>query len=761
MPNNNNGNYNSTNGNDFLVPAPGSLPVGGGAWYAEEFEAGINLRDYWYVLKKRKWWIGGIVGGFVLLALLVILFMKPVWQGGVTLQITQDKSSSAIGGAASSMDPLGSLTGSSAMDRFYKTQYAILHSPAMAYGLMDDLKLQEHASYKKIEKKYPHDPPGIIRQRYAKLFLMNFSVNPVRKSYLVDVAFRSTNKKLARQVPAAVQKVYLDLCMKTRQQSFVMMKEWLDRQLVKMGDKLETSEKKAIAAGQKGDFMGVDMTNEKMAAMNVVLQKYVQLGRLLTTAQSDLSAKKALYDQIEQKGADAPVIVNNKLIQDLRAQLITVEGQTSGSGQVFGPNFPQQKVNVARANEIQRKLNAEVSRQVLSIKSDYQAALKAENFLQQQFEQAKAKLGGMENGLVQYHMLQRDLQTNQALYEGLLGRMKDAAIAATMVPSNIAVINPSEEPYKPYRPRPLLYLAVALFLGTMIGVMMAFLLEYLDNSIKSVEELEKIVNIPTLGMIPFLADEETHKTALETVAYFDPKSQISEAVSHIRSAIMLSASSSPPQAIVVTSCHPSEGKSTCTCNVAIALSRGGRKCVLIDCDLRKPRLHKVFNVSNKRGLSNYLTGGATMEEIVKPTEIPNVYFIPAGTTPPDPSSLLSSEAFRKMIEDLRTGYGHIVIDSPPVIGFADARQLSSVSDGVVLVFKHNSTTREAAKLAVQMLLHNNSHILGSVLTMVKQEQMGYGAYYSHYKHYNKYYGQYNNAKERKRISSRQDREDAD
>jgi capsular exopolysaccharide synthesis family protein len=150
-----------------------------------------------------------------------------------------------------------------------------------------------------------------------------------------------------------------------------------------------------------------------------------------------------------------------------------------------------------------------------------------------------------------------------------------------------------------------------------------------------------------------------------------------------------------------------------------------------------------------------------MEEIVKPTEIPNVYFIPAGTTPPDPSSLLSYEAFRKMIEDLRTGYGHIVIDSPPVIGFADARQLSSVSDGVVLVFKHNSTTREAAKLAVQMLLHNNSHILGSVLTMVKQEQMGYGAYYSHYKHYNKYYGQYNNAKERKRISSRQDREDAD
>ncbi|MGC9197070.1 MAG: GumC family protein [Syntrophobacteraceae bacterium] len=749
---NNNGNNSKT---DILATAAASLPANGAGWYQEEYEEGVNLRDYWYVLKKRKWWVLGIMGGAVTLAILAILFMTPVWEGKITLQITQDKGSSALGSAGSSMDPLGAIMGSSDMDRFYQTQYAILHSPAIAYGLIDALKLKDHPSYKKVVKENPHDPPGVIRQKYAKELLQQLLVLPINDSYLVDVIFRSTDKKLAREVPTAVQDVYLNLCMKTRQQSFVMLKDWLDKQLVHLADKLEISEKHAIIAGQKGDFMGVDMTNEKMAAMNVVLQKYVQVSHLLTTAQSALAAKKALYEQIEQKGVDAPVIVNNPLVERLRAQLITVQGQASGSGQVFGPNFPQQKVTLATANEIKRKLDAEISRQVISIRSDYQAALKAENLLQQEFEEAKAKLGGMENGLVQYHMLQRDLQTNQALYEGLLGRMKDAAVAATMVPSNIAIINPSEEPYKPYRPRPLLYLALAVFLGAVIGSVTAFFLEYMDNSIKTVEELEKIVHIPSLGMIPMIQDGTLPKTPLETIAYFDPKSQISEAVSHIKSAIMLSASLSAPQTIVISSCNPSEGKTTSTCNMAIALSRGERKCVLIDCDLRKPGLHRVFALKNKRGLTNYLTGSATLEEIIKPTEIPDLYLIPAGPTPPNPGELLASEAFRKMIALLRERYVQIVIDSPPIIGFADARLLSSVADGVVLVFKHNSTSRESAKLAVQMLSQNKSQILGSILTMVKKDQMGYGAYYSYYKHYNKYYEAYNDAdsKALKKLSS--------
>jgi capsular exopolysaccharide synthesis family protein len=169
---------------------------------------------------------------------------------------------------------------------------------------------------------------------------------------------------------------------------------------------------------------------------------------------------------------------------------------------------------------------------------------------------------------------------------------------------------------------------------------------------------------------------------------------------------------------------------------------------LLDCDLRKPRLHKVFKQSNKSGLSNYLTGSATLEQIIKSTEVPNLDLIPAGPTPPSPSELFSSEVFRNLIQSLRQQYRQIIIDSPPMIGFADARVLSSVTDGVVLVFRHNSTTREAGRLAVQMLLQNNSQILGSVLTMVKKDQMGYGGYSSYYNYYNKYYSGYRDESEK-------------
>ncbi len=752
MQNDNNGN----NRTDVLTTmAAPPLPSSGLGWYQEEYEEGVNLRDYWYVLKKRKWWALGITAGAVLLAILVCLFMTPVWEGKITLQITQDKGSAALGTAGSSMDPLGDLMGSSDLDRFYETQYAILKSPAMAYGLIDALKLQNQSSYKKLRTKNPDCPPGVIRQKYAEELLNHLIVVPVKNSYLVNILFRSTDKALAQELPASVQGVYLDLCMKTRQQSFVMIKSWLDKQLVKLGSKLEMSEKKAIAAGQTNDFMGMDMSvsmDSGKAAQtyqtNVVVQNYLQVAQLLTAAQGDLAAKKALYDQIEQKGADAPVIVNNPLVQTLRGQLIAAEGQATGSAQVYGPNFPGQKINVATVNEIKRKLDAVVRQQVVSVKSDYQAALKAEKLLQQEFDDAKTRMAGMENGLVKFHMLKRDLETNQALYQGLLGRMKDAAVAATMVPSNIAVINPSEQPYQPYMPKPALYLALALVLGSMMGIGTAFFLEYLDSSIKTAEELEKISRLPSLGMIPMEENGAAPKTALETISYFDPKSQISEAVSHIRSAIMLSASSGPPQTIVVTSCNPSEGKSTCSCNLAIALSRSQRRCVLIDCDLRKPRLHRVFNVPNRMGLTNFLTGGAPLEKIVHSTHIPGLDFISAGPTPPSPGELIASDAFRNLIATLREEYQQIVIDSPPVIGFADARFLAALSDGAVLVFKHLSTTREAARLAVQMLLQNNSQILGSVLTMANINKLGYGAYYNHYKYYSKSYEAYRDMDEK-------------
>lgn len=728
---------------DLMVPLSTPLPANQSGYgnihyaYAIEEEQDFHLRDYWHVLVKRKWWFWGVLSLVMVVTALVTFLMTPVYQGKITLQIVQDNPSALMGG--DKLDPLGAITGSSEMDRFYETQYKILQSPTLAYGLIDSLKLKEHPSYKEMEADNAEDSTEVIRQKYAEELLRRIKVTPVKKSFLVDVSFRSTDKDLVRRLPEAIQAEYLKLAMITRQQSYEMIREWLDGELTRLGKKLEVSEQNLYNDGRKKDFLSLEDNQ-----YNVIVQKYVELGKVLTTAQSEKLVKEAQYRQIHEKGMDAPMITGHPLIQQLRQQLIELEGQVSAGSKIYGPNYPEQQAQNAKLGEVRGRITSEIKRLETSIKADYETAARTEALLQKDFEAQKAKVVDLQNNLVQHHILKRELQTNQSLYEALLARMKEASVASTMVASNVSVITPAERPYEPVRPRKALYLALGAIIGAMGGMLTAFFIEYLDSSIKNVEEMEKICRIPTLGMIPMADAKELVKCSNtpELVAHTDPMSMIGESIFHIRSAIMLSASDAPPQIITITSANPGESKTTTSSNIAAGLAGIDRKCLILDCDLRKPRLHKVHQQPNTVGLTNYLTGNVTLEDIVKPTAVPNLFFIPAGPTPPNPNDLFASTAFRKLIEQLRKEYDHIILDSPPIIGFADARSLSGYADGTILVFRHHSTTREAARLAVQLLAQNNARILGGILTMARKDRMGYGGYYGYYKHYNKYYKEY-------------------
>jgi capsular exopolysaccharide synthesis family protein len=350
----------------------------------------------------------------------------------------------------------------------------------------------------------------------------------------------------------------------------------------------------------------------------------------------------------------------------------------------------------------------------------------------------------MQENLVGHHILKRDLQTNQTLYEALLARMKEASVASTMIASNVAVIRRAETPHLPIKPKPVKYMALALIIGAMAGIMAALFVEYLDSSIKTTEEMERLLHIAVLGVVPLADSKELQSQTgpLDLITHNDSRSMVSEAVFHIRTAIMLSASAAPPRVITITSANPQEGKSTISSNIAAVLATKDRKCLLMDCDLRKPRLHRVFGMSNKCGLTNYLTGNASLEEVIRPTVVPNLYFIPGGPNPPNPNELFASTAFKELMDKMRLELDHIVIDSPPVIGFADARSISGHTDGVVLVIRHHETTREAGRLALQLLSQNNCRVLGSVLSMARADRLGYGGYYGYYRYYHKYYSGY-------------------
>lgn len=257
--------------------------------------------------------------------------------------------------------------------------------------------------------------------------------------------------------------------------------------------------------------------------------------------------------------------------------------------------------------------------------------------------------------------------------------------------------------------------------------------------------MEAFCRLPVFGMIPFVNGNSKLITLgedeLGLMAYKQPKSPMAEAIYHIRTSIMLSSAGGAPAAIMITSPNPNEGKTTISLNIASALAMNNRKVVILDADLRKPSLHSILQEPMQPGLSNFLTGTASLAEIIRPTEIPNLFFISAGTTPPNPIELLSSDAFGNLLKKLRQDFRHLVLDTPPILGFTDGRAISALVDGAILIFKHNYTRRENGLLAMQLLAQVNAPILGGILNMARKDRLGYGERYGYY-YYAKYYNEY-------------------
>jgi capsular exopolysaccharide synthesis family protein len=316
-----------------------------------------------------------------------------------------------------------------------------------------------------------------------------------------------------------------------------------------------------------------------------------------------------------------------------------------------------------------------------------------------------------------------------------------------MVASNIAVISPPEKPFSPFSPQKRYNIMIGVLIGLLGGIGLAYLSEYFDDSIKTSEELERVCRFPTLGVVPL--QHEQHKgerpkvseTALLTLTQTD--CMLSEAIRHVRTSVMFSSSGGPPEVIMVTSPNPSEGKTTVSINLAVSLALSGAKVALMDADLRNPTLHRVFQQPLHPGLTNYITGAASPEEIRRVTEIPNLTIISAGNSPPNPGELLSSKMVEDFITSIRKDFDHVIIDTPPIIGFADGRNLSTLTDGVIVIIKHHSTTREAGRLAKKLLSAVNARVIGGVLNMTVSNKLGYGSYYGYYKYYYKAYGKYN------------------
>jgi polysaccharide biosynthesis transport protein len=747
------------------APLPATSPFPPLDYYDVEMK-GPGLRDYLYILLKRKWLV---IGAFLTIFLAVALYTflrTPIFRATAKLQITKDNPGSQVSGAGK----LPELFGYDTAEKFQETQYKILQSWSLAQGVVQALNLKEEPEFKSIKEKNPEKTEAEIEKAIADLFMKKLEVNPVRNSYLVEVAFQSPDKSLAQKVVNAIADEYMYLSIDRRNQSFTLVKKWLDKQIHEMGNKVQESQKKLYKFGQKSDIYTLEDKD------NVVVQKFIDLSSLLTRAQAEKMAKEAQFKQIKEKGPDAPLIVNNPLIATLREQLVSQEAKISAMKKVYRGEHPELLAEQANLTELRGRLQGEVKRLQESVQADYEAANRTGNLLNESFADQKKQMAKLQDNLSDFQILKRDAQTNEQLYLALLARVKEASIAGTMVPSNVEVIDPGLLPDKPFTPKTGRDLALAAILGLSLGVGLAFLLESLDDSIQSVDDLERICNLPSLGMLPLLGSNGKmlpgHREKLEEenvwrylprlwrrgqalvdgedrdlIVFKQPRSPLSEAIRHVYTAIMLSASGRPPATIMVTSPNPSEGKSMVASNLALTFALGGHQTLVIDCDLRKPRLHRVFQLDLQPGLSNYLTGSATLEEILRPASVPNLSVISAGPPPPSPGNLLNSKEFKDLLAQLRQRFAHIIIDTTPILGFSEGLIISVLTDGVLLVTRHNCTLKSHGRLAHQLLSQIRAPLLGAVLNCVDSHGQAYGGY--NYKYYSKYYDgdSYNNKME--------------
>jgi polysaccharide biosynthesis transport protein len=743
---------------------PYQLPPPPGYTYAPyEEEKEIHLSDYWKVIMKRRWIIIALFLIVLITTAIWTFTMKPVYRGTMSIQINRENPQ---------MVDFKEIFSINMWDQdYYQTQYKILESRSLARRVVQTLKLSEHPEFQpKPETPLQQMKSQIIRPIFGLFtfskkkstsqkdssetlketalvnqFLGGLKIEPVRNSRLVKIHFDSNSPELCAKISNTLATTYIQQSLEKRFIATEQVKEWLSRELEDLKAKVERADEALLAFSSGHDIISLEDKE------NVSLQRLYELNNSLTKVEADRMAKEALYKQTKEKNFDSfPSILENKLITDLKQAYIQLETQYTKLSEAFKPEYPEMVRLKSQMQSIQKRSDLEIGKIVAGIKNDYELSLRQETLLRHAFEQQKAKVMVMKEQAIQYNILKREADTNREIYKGLLQRMKETGVSAGFTVSNSQVVDQAEVPTSPYKPNKEFNLLLAAVVGLFLGVGLAFFFEYLDNTVKTPEDVEQLTRLPSFGMVPEIAYEKRGRLEKETtypvelVTHRHPKSILSEAYRNIRTSILLSFSEKPPKRIVITSPNPIEGKTTTVINTAIALSQTGAQVLIVDTDMRKPRIHHIFNGENGAGLSNFLSGHANLESIVKKTEVPNLYYIASGPIPPNPSELLGSNLFKSMMDSLGKKFDHIVLDSPPVLGFADSLIVSATVDGVILVVLGGKTPKETLQRAKEVLHQVNAKILGVVINRVDLQRGNYGYYYYRY-HY--YYGKEGKKKE--------------
>ena len=728
---------------------------------------GLSLQHYWAVIRKHYALLGTFFGGTLFATALTLFLMPPTYKAETTLLIERNTPQILDFRAV-----LADTVGLESYD-FYKTQYEILKSRALAARVIQEQALATDPMFtgawrdawlstrlvdavkggavmaKEWLKHWLSSPEPVeddslaAQEQLIDRYLDMMEIVPTQKTQLVKVAFSTPDRQLSARMANAHAQAYIRQGLARRTEANEEAQTFLEEKLGELKARVDQSEAALNRYRRVNDVISL---NDKE---NIVVERLVDLNKRLTDAEADRIGLESQVQLIRKRSyASLPAVVNSTLIQNLTAQAIRLEGEYANLATMFKPGYTRLDQLRVQAEDTRRRLNDEIQTVVEGIESSYLAAVAREKGLRATMKEQKAAALRFKNASMDYTILAREVDTNRQLYDNVLQRMKETGVAAELRSSNVLVVDKATPQRRPSSPKIMQSLLLAALLGLMGGVGVIFLREQLVDTLKSLEEAERYLRLPTLCLVPDLLKLDWGRHAPRTFPYMPAQIPIAfgatketpatvsshsllvvmETYRTLRTAILLSRTEKPPQTLLFTSAVHGEGKTVTTVNTAIVLAQMGARVLLIDADLRRSRCHELLGVQRRQGITDILTGRREPHELIQSTSIPELFFLSSGPTPPNPTDLVGSKKLQDTLMTLLEQYDYILLDSPPVIAVSDAVLLSTMVEGVILVINVQTTPKHLLREARARLHYARAKMLGTVLNRAEPPAGAY-AYY--------------------------------
>ncbi len=691
------------------------------------------IRQYLRIFLRWRYIIIAAVATCAILGIVVTLLMTPKYTAVSTIEIARES------------DKVTNFQGvereaSVADQEFYQTQYGLLRSRSLAERVATELKLvNSEAFFTRFKAQNDRNPAfQLVNGRYSangrderlriagQILLDHISIDPERLSRLVNLSFTSPDPEFSASVANAWAENFIRTNLERKVQATAYGREVLQRQLAQLKERLDQSQRQLVGYASAEKIINLPSQGAGGGERSIVADDLAALNTALAEATADRIQEEARFQQAGGPGASTQALTNTA-INGLRQRRAELSAEYERMMVQFAPDYPSAKAIRSQLTELDKSIAREEGRVQGSLGAGYRQAQQREGELRAKVEQLKDRFLDMRRRSIQYNIYQQEVDSNRALYDGVLNRFKEIGVAGGVGINNVSVVDNADVPKKPSSPRMLLNLALSLVAGLGIGVGLALALEQIDESIADPAEVERRLGLPLLGSVPKVSDGTPREALLNR------KSDLVDAYLAIHTNLRFTTEHGVPRSLSVTSTRPAEGKSTTALALTTMLARAGKRVILVDGDMRSPSVHMLGGVNHNNGLSNFLAGEENVDGLIFSIADLGVDAMTAGPIPPNAAELLTGNRLTLLVDRLLETYDHVVIDSPPVMGLADAPLIGSRVEGVIYAVESHGIRSTLVKTALGRLLAANAHIVGGILTKfeARKAHLGYGYDYGY------------------------------